>query len=39
MEPAILNSYACLAIEASLTFMNIEKFFEYDYINHRCKSV
>ncbi|CAD8063402.1 unnamed protein product [Paramecium sonneborni] len=37
-EPSILNKYACLAIEASTTVYNIDKYFEYDPINHRCIS-
>ncbi|CAD8057203.1 unnamed protein product [Paramecium primaurelia] len=37
-EPSILNRYACLAIEASLTIYNSEKYFEYDPENHRCIS-
>ncbi|CAK70332.1 unnamed protein product (macronuclear) [Paramecium tetraurelia] len=36
--PSILNRFACLAIEASLTIFNIEKYFEYDPQNHRCIS-
>jgi hypothetical protein len=32
--PAILNKYACLAIEGSSPD---KKYFDYDDVNHRCK--
>lgn len=34
LSPAILNRYACLAIEGSSPD---KKYFDYDEENHRCK--